>query len=321
LSESQKPIIVTSRALPPLFSQALEQLAEVRVGGEGSSPDVFVGASVYLSAGVDPVSAKLIEEFPESVRLIANIATGTDNIDLEAAAGRGIEVSNTPVVAEDTADLTLALLLATCRRLTFCEGRLREGDWQAGTNQLGTRVHGKTLGIVGLGEIGQAVARRAKAFNMRILYNGPNAKAAVAEELGAEYRSELGDLLAEADVVTLHCPLASSTRHLIDAGRLREMKPGAVLINTGRGALVDEAALVEALEEGRLGGAGLDVFEAEPAITPRLLDLENVTLTPHIGSATGECRFDMAMRALANIKHHLTHGAPLDRVSAYSPAR
>lgn len=312
MNSANQHVVVLSRELPPLFVDALSQLAEVRVAGPSPDENVFDGAAVYLAAGVDPVPAELIERFPPGLGLIANIATGTDNIDLAAASARGIAVSNTPVVAEDTADLTLALLLATCRRLSYCEQMLRQGEWELGASQMGIRVHGKTLGIVGLGAIGQAVARRAAAFGMRVLYHGPRRKTGVERTLGVEFRAGLGELLAEADIVSLNCPLTADNRHLIDADSLAQMKPGAVLINTGRGPLVNESALVDALASGHLGGAGLDVFEFEPQVDARLLAFDNVTLLPHIGSATQECRADMARRALANIEHYLRDGRPLD---------
>lgn len=307
-----KAIIVLARQLPEMFTAALAQLGEVRVAGENPDDGVFEGASVYLATGVDPVPAELIARFPSGLGLVANIATGTDNIDLEAAAGKGLVVSNTPVVAHDTADLTMALLLATCRCLSFCERALRDGDWNRGAGHLGCRVHGKVLGIVGMGAIGQALAKRASAFDMRIVYHGPRQKPEAEASLGVQYRSSLQELLAESDIVSLNCPLTAASRHLLNAETLREMKAGAVLINTGRGALVDEKALVDALASGYLGGAGFDVFEFEPAVTPQLMAFDNVTLLPHIGSATAECRTDMAMRALANIRHYLAEGNPID---------
>lgn len=307
-----KPVILLSRQLPQMFTAALGEFAEIRIAGQEPADAVLEGAAVYLAAGVDPVPAELIARFPPGLGLIANIATGTDNIDLEAAARREIAVSNTPVVTEDTADLTMALLLASCRRVSFCERALRAGDWEEGAGHLGMRVHGKTLGIVGMGAIGQALARRAQGFGMPILYHGPNPKPEIEPELGAVYCASLEELLAQADIVSLNCPLTPASRHLINADTLKRMKPGAVLINTGRGPLVDESALADALENGHLGAAGLDVFEFEPQVNPRLLALDNVTLLPHIGSATGECRTDMAVRALANIRRYLETGEPLD---------
>jgi len=175
------------------------------------------------------------------------------------------------------------------------------------------------LGILGMGAIGQAVARRAAGFNMSVLYHGPNRKPDAEAALGVQYRARLAELLAESDIVSLNCPLTGDNRHLMNAASLAQMKAGAVLVNTGRGALVDEGALVEALASGHLGGAGLDVFEFEPEVTPRLLEFDNVTLLPHIGSATAECRADMASRAIANIRQFLAEGKPID--SCALPAR
>lgn len=307
-----RPVILLSRRLPKMFTADLEDIAQMRLADEHANDAQLQGAVIYLAAGVDPVPGDLIRRFPASLGLIANIATGIDNIDLEAAAARGIAVSNTPVVTEDTADLTMALLLATCRKLSFCERALREGDWQRGARHLGVRVHGKTLGIVGMGAIGQAVAKRAAAFDMNIIYHGPNPKPKAEQALGVQYRDSLSDLLAEADIVSLNCPLTQSSRHLLNAKTLAQLKPGAILINTGRGALIDESALVDALASGHLGGAGLDVFEFEPSVTAGLLDFDNVTLLPHIGGATLACRTDMAMRAIANIRHFLAEGQPID---------
>lgn len=308
----ENPVILLSRQLPEMFISALGQIGEVRIAGEHPDETLMEGATIYLAAGVDPVPAELIQRFPPELGLIANIATGTDNIDLKAAAQRGIAVSNTPVVAQDTADLTMALILATCRKLSFCERSLRLGDWESGAAMLGSRVHGKTLGIVGMGAIGQAVAKRAAGFDMTILYHGPNRKPNAEAELDLQYRASLPELLAESDIVSLNCPLTEASLHLLDAEALGQMKPGAILINTARGPLIDENALVEALENGQLGGAGLDVFEFEPKVTPRLLSFDNVTLVPHIGSATAECRTDMALRAFANIQSFLTEGRSID---------
>ena len=307
-----KPTLLLARELPELFMQALQQLGEPRVANSSSEAAAFAGGRVYIGTAMDPVDAALIERFPDSLGLVANLGVGTDNIDFEALARRGIAVSNTPVVTEDTADLTMALMLAACRQLSFCERALRRGEWDLGQQHLGSRVQGKTLGIIGLGDIGQAVARRARGFDMQLLYHGPTRKSEAEQQLGVQYRAALADLLAESDIVSLNCPLTPATRHLINATSLAKMKTGAVLINTGRGPLIDEDALVEALAEGQLGAAGLDVFEFEPHIHPLLLDFDNVTLTPHLGSATRECRTDIAMRAFANVRHFLEHGAPLD---------
>ncbi len=307
-----KPKILVSQYIPDPLIAVLESLAEVSRYSDDAA--TLEGATVYLSTAVEPVTAAMIEGLPDSLGLIANLGVGTDNIDLAAAAKRGILVSNTPVVTEDTADLTLALMLAACRRLTVSERLLRAGDWAGSKAHLGNRVHGKTLGIVGFGAIGQAVARRAQGFGMEILYHGPSAKPEAEQALGARYCASLTELLQQADIVSLNCPLSDATHHLINTETLSQMKPGAVLINTGRGPLIKEVDLVAALQSGHLGAVGLDVFEFEPQVTPELLTFDNVTLLPHIGSATGECRQDMAMRGFANIKQFLETGQPIDSV-------
>lgn len=314
-----RPLIVVARKLPPLFMEAIASLGEVRVFDASAPSQSLQGASVWLGTAVDPLNSERIASFPDSLRLVANIGVGTDNIDLQAALDRGLEVSNTPVVTEDTADLAMALLLATCRRISASERLLRAGDFAVGASQHGIRVHGKTLGIVGLGAIGQAMAQRARGFGMPVIYHGRQARPEAEAETGATFCEQLPQLLSEADIVSLHCPLTEATRHLINAPALAAMKQGAVLINTGRGALVDEQALVEALSNGHLGGAGLDVFEFEPEVTPALKSFDNVTLLPHIGSATMECRTDMAMRAMTNISQFLQQGQPLDRIVTASP--
>lgn len=306
-----KPIILVTRQLPAPMMAALQQFGDARLL-DPAATEIPEG-NVLVSVAVDPVPAALIERLPASLGLIANIGVGYDNIDLAAATRRGIAVSNTPVVTEDTADLVFALLLATSRRLSVSERHLRSGNWAAGASQLGQRVHGKRLGIVGLGAIGQAVARRARGFNMSILYHGPEQTLEAAAALDARFCPTLEELLREADIVSLNCTLNAQTRHLMNAETLAMLKPGAVLINAGRGPLIDENALVDALRAGNLGGVGLDVFEFEPQVTPALLEFDNVTLLPHIGSATGECRMDMARRVCANIGQFLQHGAPLDR--------
>jgi glyoxylate reductase len=310
-----KPLLVAAPTVPAALLPALAGFGEVQGGAESTASPDLSRASVYVCTSIDAVSAELMAGFGPQMGLIANLGVGFDNIDVQAAAARGIQVSNTPVVTEDTADLTLALMLATCRRLNVSEQRLRAGDWTGGMRTLGMRVHGKTLGVVGFGAIGQAVARRAAGFGMRILYHGPNRKPEAEAALAATYCADLKALLGASDIVSLNCPLTPQTRHVMNAETLAWMRPGAVLINTGRGALVHESALVEALASGHLGAAGLDVFEFEPDVTPGLLTADNVTLLPHIGSATGECRAEIGQRAVANIQAFLTHGQALDRVA------
>ena len=240
----------------------------------------------------DPMTRAVIEAAP-NLKVISQVAVGHDNIDVRAATERGIVVTNTPgVLTEATADLTFALLLAAARRLPEAERYLRDGRWERWDVDLlcGGDVHGRTLGVVGLGRIGQAVARRAMGFGMRVLYTGRrDAPPTVERELNAR-RVPLNTLLSESDFVTLHVPLNEETHHMISVAQLCAMQPHAVLINTARGPVVDERALVAALEEGLLGGAALDVFEHEPAVPDALLALDNVVLLPHVGSAVTSVR-------------------------------
>ena len=252
--------------------------------------------------------------------MIATFGAGTENIDVAAAQARGMPVSNTPgAVAEDTADIAFALLLATCRRLVHGDRELRAGRWQGGFVDdplAGQRAWGKTLGIVGLGGIGSAVARRAQAFRMPLIYHNRNRAMEAEAACGARFCPGLDELLGESDIVSLHCPLTPETHHLIDARALARMKPGSVLINTARGPVVDEAALVEALQKGPIAAAGLDVYEQEPEVPPALVALENVVLSPHLGTACSEARYDMGFRVRQNIEAFLAKGRPLDPVSS-----
>ncbi len=305
-----KPVILVTRPLPQAMLDALGQFGEVQIIDLNAAS--LPAGDIIVSTPLDPIRGEALAHLPESVGLIANIGIGLDHVDLPAARERGIAVSNTPVVTEDTADLTMALLMATCRKLSASERYLRNDDWASGMGQLGIRVHGKTLGIIGMGAIGEAVARRAKGFGMEILYSNRGRKAEVEEALGARFCDSRDELLAEADIISLNCDLNPNTHHIIDADAFNKMKPGAVLINAGRGPLVDEAALIDALQAGKLGAAGLDVYEFEPNVSPELMNFDNVTLLAHIGSATQECRADMAKRVCMNIANFIQQGAPLD---------
>lgn len=253
----------------------------------------------------------------DRLKVVSNYGAGTDHIDLAVAAARDLPVGHTPgVLTDSTADFTWALLLAVARRVVEGDAVMRRGEYPGWMPDyhLGREVSGATLGIVGLGSIGRAVARRARAFSMRIVYHGRRrATADVESELEAEAR-ELDDLLAESDFVSLHCPLTPETRHLIDARRLARMKPGAFLVNTSRGPVVDEAALAAAVRSGHLGGAALDVFEREPEVHPDLVELPQVVLAPHLGSATLETRSRMSELAVENLLAGLAGRALLHRV-------
>jgi glyoxylate reductase len=265
--------------------------------------DLVAGADAILTLLHDRVDGELLDAAGPGLRCVANVAVGYDNVDLGAAAERAVAVANTPGVLDDaTADLTIGLILAAMRRLGEGERLIRSGaPWAWSMSfMLGRDLRGKLLGIVGLGAIGRRVAERARAFGMRIAYaQRHDADPAVASALEAE-RVELEELLGRADVISLHCPLTEETRHLISAERLTLTKPDAVLVNAARGPVVDEAALVEALRDGRLGAAALDVYEEEPRVHRGLLELENVVLAPHLGSATVETRAAMAELAAAN---------------------
>ncbi len=265
--------------------------------------ELVAGADAILTLLHDNVDGELLDAAGPDLRCVANVAVGYDNVDLKAAASRGVAVTNTPGVLDDaTADLTIGLILSACRRLGEGERLIRSGTpWAWSMSfMLGHDLRGKLLGIVGLGSIGRRVAERARAFGMRVAYCQRHpADPGVVAELGAE-RVGLEELLGTADVVSLHCPLTEETRHLLSAERLALIKPGAVLVNAARGPIVDEAALVEALRDGSLGAAALDVYENEPQVHPGLLELDNVTLVPHLGSATVETRTAMAELAAAN---------------------
>jgi lactate dehydrogenase-like 2-hydroxyacid dehydrogenase len=265
----------------------------------------------------DRVDEAFLDAAGPGLRVVANVAVGYDNVEVAACAARGVAVTNTPGVLTDaTADLAFALVLMATRRLGEGERLIRSRtawSWSISFH-LGTGIQEKTLGVVGLGQIGRATARRARAFGMAIAYAAPRrADAAVEAELGATHLA-LDELVATADVVSLHCPLRRETRHLIDAAALARMKPTAFLVNTTRGPVVDEAALVDALRDGVIAGAGLDVYEREPEVHPGLLELENVVVLPHLGSATVETRTAMAALAARNVVSVLGGEGPLTPV-------
>jgi glyoxylate reductase len=261
------------------------------------------GADAVVSLLTERIDAELLDAAGPQLKVVANVAVGYDNIDVPACTARGIVATNTPgVLTEATADIAFGLILSATRRLGEGERLIRSGQaWKWGMFfLLGSSLQGKTLGIVGMGGIGQATARRAKAFGMEIVYQSRSEiDPRVAAELGAQ-RLELDELLAASDIVSLHCPYGPATHHLIGAGQFAAMKDSAYLINTARGPIVDEAALVAALRDGQIAGAGLDVFEKEPSVHPGLLELDNVVLVPHLGSATVETRTAMAMLAADN---------------------
>ncbi|MER7861834.1 D-glycerate dehydrogenase [Amycolatopsis japonica] len=315
--------IAVTRWIPDEALKVLAEAGEVKLSRADRplTPDElreFVrGSSAIVGMLHDRIDGEVADAAGPDLKVVANVAVGYDNIDVPALAGRGVTVTNTPGVLTDaTADLAFGLILAVTRRLGEGERLIRSRTpWSFHLGfLLGSSLQDKTLGIVGLGQIGQAVARRALGFGMRIVYSGRSRAAEDVEKtLGAKYMP-FDELLRSSDVVSLHCPLTPETRHLVDADALKAMKPGAYLINTTRGPVVHEAALADALEAGEIAGAGLDVFEAEPEVEPRLLDRENVVLTPHLGSATVETRTAMAVLAAENVASVLTGGNPLTEV-------
>lgn len=306
-----KPTLLVSDIIQGHMLAPFEQLGTcVPIADANKAPE----ASVVISTAFDTLDASAIATLPDTVRLISNIGAGVDKIDLEVAKQRGIAVTNTPIVADDTADLAFALLLATMRKMSYSEHFLRQNDWATAGSIMGVTPRGKTLGIVGAGAIGSAMARRAQAFGLKLCYHGPNRKPALEQELEIQYEPTLAGLLAKSDVISLHCPLIESTRHCINATSIAAMKPGAFIINTGRGPLINEQDLVDALNRGHLGGAGLDVFEHEPQVHPELLSNPHVTLTAHIGGATPECRMAIIKQAIDNAAQYLANGKINNRV-------
>ena len=276
-------------------------------------------ADALLPTVTDRVSAEVLGAAGRRVRIVSNFGVGYNNIDVEAARRAGVVVTNTPdVLTDDTADIAMTLLLMVARRAGEGERHVRAGEWTGWrpTHMLGTKVTGKTLGLVGMGRIGRAVAQRAgHGFGMRVLYHDPSVPAEAGRAVGAEPIGSVDELLAASDFVSLHVPSMPETRGLLNAARIRRMRPGAFLINTARGDIVDEAALADALREGAIAGAGLDVFEKEPAVTAALTTLDNVVLLPHLGSATTETRVAMGERAMANLVAYFDGRAPGDRVA------
>jgi lactate dehydrogenase-like 2-hydroxyacid dehydrogenase len=318
-------VVIVTRRLPDAVHQALTKEFDARLNpddrplGSDGLREALGAADALLTTVTDKVTAEVLAAEPRRAKLVANFGVGFNNIDVEAAKARGIAVSNTPDVLTDaTADLAMTLLLMVARRTGEGERHLRGGQWTGWrpTHMLGTHVTGKTLGLVGMGRIARAVAQRAHhGFRMKVIYHDPFPPPPdVARALGAEPRESLEAVLREADFVSLHCPATPETRHLMNRDRLALMRPAAFLVNTARGDVVDEAALVEALTAKRIAGAALDVYEKEPQVTQALTTMDNVVLLPHLGSATTETRVAMGMRAFENLQLFFS-GKPLrDRV-------
>ena len=320
----KKPLVVVTRKLPEAIETRMMELFDARLNIDDAIMtkqeliDAVKEADVLVPTVTDKIDAAVLAHAGPNLRLIANFGTGVDHVDLQTARSRGITVTNTPdVLTEDTADMTMALILSVSRRLAEGERLIRKGDWAGWgpTLMLGHRIWGKRLGIVGMGRIGRALARRAKGFGLSVHYhNRRRVHSDIEEELDATYWESLDQMLAHVDVVSVNCPHTPATYHLLSARRLKLMQPHAILVNTARGEIVDEPALTRMLSDGEIAGAGLDVFEHEPAVNPKLLELQNAVLLPHMGSATIEGRVDMGEKVLINIKTFVDGHTPPDRV-------
>jgi glyoxylate reductase len=319
-----KPVVQVTRKLPETIETRMMELFETRlnIDDRAMTREELIAAvakiDVLVPTVTDRIDAEVINAAGDRLKLIASFGTGIDHVDLNAARARGIVVTNTPgVLTEDTADMTMALILAVSRRLGEGERLVRSGEWHGWTptSMLGLRLHGKRLGIIGMGRIGSALARRARGFGLSVHYHNRRPVHHELEvELDATYWESLDQMLARMDILSINCPHTPATYHLLSARRLRLIRKQAILINTARGETVDQAVLTQMLIAGELAGAGLDVYEHEPAVPPQLLKLENVVLLPHIGSATLEGRIDMGEKVIINIKTFIDGHSPPDRV-------
>ena len=321
---SERLSVVVTRRLPEAVETRMTELFDVKLR-EDDAPmsraalvEAMQGADVLVPTITDTIDQGLLAQAGNQLKLIANFGAGVDHIDVQTARQRGILVSNTPgVLTEDTADMTMALILAVTRRIPEGLSIMQAGSWAgwAPTALLGGRVGGRRLGILGMGRIGQAVARRAKAFGMQIHYhNRKRLRAEVETELEATYWESLDQMVSRMDIISINCPHTPSTFHLMNARRLKLMKPNAVIVNTSRGEVIDENALTRMLRSGEIAGAGLDVYEHGTDVNPRLPELQNVVLLPHMGSATREGRAEMGEKVIINIKTFADGHRPPDQV-------
>ena len=321
-----KPKVIVTRRWPDKIEQALPEHFDVQLNQDDHPftqeelKDALKNADALFSTVTDRLDAGVLATEPRRVKLIGNFAVGFNNIDIEVAKERGIVVTNTPDVLTDaTADLAITLLLAVARRVVEGDHHVRTKAWTGWrpTHMMGTQVTGKTLGLIGLGRIGGAAAKKAsRGFDMNVMAYDPfPPEAARLDELGVSMAGSIDEVFEMSDFISIHCPATPENRHLINAERLSKMKPDAYLINTARGDIVDEQALVNALARGQIAGAGLDVFEHEPKVTEALLTMDNVVLLPHLGSATTETREAMGFRVLDNAKAFFADQEPCDRVA------
>jgi glyoxylate reductase len=325
-ASTKKPIVIVTRKLPDVVETRMRELFDARLNADDKPlthaqlVEAAKTADVLVPTVTDRIDRGVISQAGPQLRLIANFGTGVDNIDLDTARNRAITVTNTPgVLTEDTADMTMALILAVPRRLAEGTAYLKDAkqNWAgwSPTWMLGHRIFGKRLGIIGMGRIGQAVAARAKAFGLQIHYhNRKRLPEGIEQPLGATYWDSLDQMLARMDIISVNCPHTPATYHLLSARRLKLLKPQAYIVNTARGEVIDENELSRMIEAGSIAGAGLDVFEHEPAINPKLLASDRVVALPHMSSATIEGRVDMGEKVIINIKTYLDGHAPPDKV-------
>ncbi len=324
MPQSTKPRVIVTRKLPDPIETRMGELFDTKLNPEDRELtraeliDAVAEADVLVPTVTDSITSGILAEAGARLKLIANFGAGVDNIDVASALQRGITVTNTPgVLTEDTADMTMALILAVPRRLAEGVRVMRDGrfDGWSPTWMLGHRVSGKRLGILGMGRIGQAVARRAKAFSLQIHYhNRRRVHASIEQELDATYWDSLDQMLARMDIISVNCPHTPGTFHLLSARRLKLLQPHAYVVNTSRGEVIDENALAQMIEAGDIAGAGLDVFEHEPAVNAKLVASNRVILLPHMSSATIEGRIDMGEKVIINIKTFVDGHKPPDRV-------
>lgn len=321
--EGRPRVHVTRRLLPSIEARMAELFdvvpnAEDQPLTRAELVAAMRDADVLVPTVTDRIDAAMLEEAGERLGLIANFGAGIEHIDLHTARARKVIVTNTPgVFTDDTADITMMLILSVPRRVGEGSRLVRDGKWTgwAPSTLLGHRIAGRRLAILGMGRIGQAVAHRARAFGLEIVYhNRHRLPASLENMLGARFEPDLDTLVAEADILTLHCPAGAETHHILNAARIAAMKPGSFVINTARGDLIDQAALIEALHQGRIGGAGLDVYAQEPQVDPRLIALPNVITLPHLGSATIEGREHAGEKVIANIRFWVDGHRPPDQV-------
>jgi glyoxylate reductase len=317
-------LVIVTRKLPDVIETRMMELFDARLNLEDRPMskakliEAVKEADILVPTVTDRIDKEILTQAGKKLKLIASFGTGIDHIDLAAAKAADIIVTNTPgVLTEDTADMTMALILAVPRRLAEGERLVRSGTWTGWgpTSMLGHRIWGKRLGIIGMGRIGQAVAHRARGFGLSIHYhNRRQAHADIEAELEATYWESLDQMLAHMDIISVNCPHTPATFHLLSERRLKLVKPHAYIVNTSRGEVINENALAKMLANDEIAGAGLDVFEHEPAINPKLMELQNVVLLPHMGSATLEGRIDMGDKVVINIKTFVDGHAPPDRV-------